>query len=95
METTDGLPKGKGYWAGITKALSARFISLTRLEEASTVLYKLRIEEFRASGADDRTALTTVFSKIESTAPVALPFRRDSTAMLSFLNRSVDGTPWN
>lgn len=58
------------------------------------VLDKLRLDDFRTSGEDDRTAFTTLINKIEITSPVSLAAHRDSAAQLCFLTRAVNGIPW-
>lgn len=66
IKKVNGLHQGKLEWNGILSAFSpcARYASLTTQEESSAVLDRLRLEELRVPGQDDRAVLAAMETKI-------------------------------
>lgn len=64
MEVVDGIPLVKEEWGNLRKSFSARYASLTRQEEASIVLDRLRLESFRTAVGHDPSVLTVLVNKI-------------------------------
>lgn len=94
MEVVDGVPCQKTDWAGIKRAFSAQYTSLWSQEEAWEVLDRLRLEDHRQEGDENRSALSTVVKKLQGTVPVALPTHREILANLRSLTRKVSSLLW-
>lgn len=94
MEVLGGILNRMKDCHGFSKAFSAQSASLTSGEDASAVLDRARLDEYRRVDGDDRAAQTALDSKMEYTAPVSRPSLWDSTSKLCILARAVNGIPW-
>lgn len=71
-------------WSHIPASLGFRYASVTRKEEGSGYLQRLRYKAYEVNGKNDRAVLTDLISSIEAISPMALHAHRRSQSSAFF-----------